>query len=113
MVIECEKRVMGCYETTDGKHFMATCPLSDAELAAWKRHPDTFFGEVRQVSKATTNWLELAEFFFDNYQHTPREKLLEWMKDAKDFDELSKLSQRDLAITYCERMAWAAEVRQK
>ena len=38
-VDEYKKLVMGCYETADGKHLMATCPLSDAEMAAWKQHP--------------------------------------------------------------------------
>jgi hypothetical protein len=106
-VIESEKRVMGAYETVDGNHFLSSCPLTDAELAAWKRHPDTFFGEIRRVSKSVSNWLEMAEFLYEAYQHSPREKLLEWMKGAGDIDELRKLSQRELAIIYCERMAWA------
>ena len=60
--------------------------------------------------KGVNNWLDLAEFFWENYQHTAREKLLDWMKDARDIDDLRKLSQRDLAITYCERIAWAADI---
>ena len=108
-VDEHKQQVMGCYETTDGKHFMASCPLTDAELSAWKKHPDTFFGEVRYVSKGVNNWLELAEFFYDSYRNTPREKLLKWMENERDIDDLRTLSQCELAIIYCERTAWAAE----
>ena len=42
---------------------------------------------------------------FESYQHTPKEKLLEFLADMPDIAELRMMSQRDLAITYCERMA--------
>jgi hypothetical protein len=112
VVDENKKTVMGVYQTATN-NFMVTCPLTDAEFAAWKRHPETFFGEVRQQSKGVKNWLELAKFFYESYQHTAREKLLEWMRGAPDYEELSKLSQKDLAIVYCERTAWASETNKK
>ncbi|UWU94398.1 hypothetical protein [Bradyrhizobium sp. CB1015] len=60
------------------------------------------------------NWLELAMFYYETYKETPKEKLLEWMKDAIDLDYLHTLSQSDLAILFCERMALigAAEAKQ-
>lgn len=112
LVDETKKSVMGVYQTCKNS-FMVTCPLSDAELAAWKRHPDTFFGEVRQKQRRADNWLELAKFFYKTYKHTPREKLLEWMKGATDYEKLTTLSQEELAIAYCERTAWAANKDQK
>jgi len=112
LVDETKKSVMGVYQT-DKDSFIVTSPLSDAELAAWKRHPDTFFGEVRQKQRRADNWLELAKFFYETYQHTPREKLLEWMKGAADYERLTTLGQKDLAIAYCERTAWAASKDQK
>jgi hypothetical protein len=107
IVLEHEKKVYGVYETIEGKHVIVTSPMSDAELAAWKRHPDTFFGEVRRGGGKVENWLELCEFLYETYRSTPREKLLAWMKEASDIEELKTLLQRDLAITYCERTAWA------
>lgn len=104
-----DKTVYGCYETSDGRHIMCTSPLTEAEFAAWKKHPDTFFGEVRQISKGAKNWLELAKFFFETYQHTPADLLLEWMKEMPDITELKKLPQREIAIVFCERSALAAE----
>jgi hypothetical protein len=112
-VLETEKRMMGVYETIDGRHVMATTPLTEAELIAWKQHPDTFFGEVRHLPKNANNWLELAQFFYDTYKNTDRSKLLDWMKTAIDIEYLKTLSQEELSITYCERLAWGAEMAKK
>ncbi len=110
IVHENSKSFTGIYETATNK-IIVKGPLTDEELAAWKRHPDTFFGEVRQVSRTVSNWLELAKFMYELYQHTDRDTLLAWMKGAQDYDELSLLSQKDLAISYCERTAWATETK--
>jgi hypothetical protein len=37
---------------------------------------------------------------YETYQHTPREKLLEFMQNATDIEDLRTLSQKDLAIKY-------------
>ena len=110
-VNEAERSMLGVYETMDGRHVMATTSLTESEVLAWKLHPDTFFGEVRPQTKTANNWLELCEFFHSTYKTTERSKLLDWMKEAKDIDQLKTLSQEELAITYCERMAWNAEAK--
>jgi hypothetical protein len=110
LVQETERTVLGVYETVDGRHVMVTTPLTEAELWAWKAHPETFFGEVCELPKNAKNWLELAKVFYDTYKSTDREKLLEWMKTADDF-HLKKLSQEELAIVYCERLGWGAGVK--
>ncbi len=112
-VLEAEKYMLGVYETLDGRHVTATTPLTETELIAWKQHPDTFFGEVRQLPKTAKNWLELAQFFYDTYKNIERSKLLDWMKEAADIDYLKTLSQEELAITYCERLGWGAEAAKK
>jgi hypothetical protein len=112
-VLEAEKYMLGVYETLDGRHVTATTPLTEAEVIAWKQHPDTFFGEVRQVPKTAKNWLELAQFFYDTYKNTDRSKLLDWMKEAVDIEYLKTLAQEELAITYCERLGWGAATTKK
>jgi SEC-C motif len=112
VVDENKKTAVGVYQTDTGD-FMVTHPLTDAEFAAWKRHPETFFGEIRQHSRKAENWLELAKFFYETYQHTPRDKLLEWIKGAPDYEDLCKLSQKDLAVAYCERIALTAEAESR
>jgi hypothetical protein len=108
VVLEREKAVMGVYKTFDGMSMVVRTPMAESEIAAWNRHPDTFFGELRPLPQKATNWLELALFFLETYKTTPREKLLEWMKDAIDIEYLKTLSQADLAIVYCERLGWGA-----
>ena len=48
------KSAVCIYETEDG-NIVGSVPLNDAELGAWRRHPDTFFGEVRQTTKHVNN----------------------------------------------------------
>jgi SEC-C motif len=107
-VMEKDKKVFGAYETQAGEHVIATTPVSDAELAAWRRHPDTFFGEVRHVGGSAETFLDLCDFFYGSYENTPRERLLELLKGARDFAALKELPQEELAIIYCERTAHAA-----
>jgi hypothetical protein len=109
IVDEQKKSVMGVYQTATD-NFMVTCPLTDAEIAAWKRHPDTFFGEVRQTTRHAENWLDLAKFMYETYKSTPREKLLEWMNETSNYEYLKTLSQEDLAIVYCEGVAASSEL---
>jgi hypothetical protein len=107
-VIEQEKKVFGAYETSTGEHLIVTVPISDAELAAYRKHPDTFFGEVRHVGARAETFLDLCDFFYASYKNTPRERLLEFLKNAPDFAQLKELSQKELAITCCERWAQSA-----
>jgi hypothetical protein len=106
-VIETKKVAFCIYRTKAGLHIMCQNDLTDDELQAYRLYPGTFFGVVdenagRKKVESAVDWFD---FFFESFQHTPKEKLLEFMSGAPDFDELSKQNQRDLAITYCERMA--------
>ena len=85
-----------------------TFPLSDAELRAWKRHPDTFFGIVTQRKTKVKTPLELYDFFHHSYRQTPRERLLELLANAQDVNNLTKLDQPALVSIYAERCTYAA-----
>ena len=78
-------------------------PLSDVEMAAWRKHPDTFFGEVGQRSTKAEDPLDLYDFFHNSYRQTPKDRLLELMADAHDIEELRNLGQPQLASIYAER----------
>ena len=108
IIDESQKIALGCYQLATGEHITATCPISDAELEAYKRYPDTFFGEVRQPSRRYNTLVDLCDFFYETYKDTPREKALEWLAGAPDYERLKTLSQKDLAVTLCERWAWSA-----
>jgi hypothetical protein len=108
VVIEPEKRAMGCYQLATGEYILAACPLSDAELAAYRRYPDTFFGQVRETTRRWNTLVELCDFFYESHKDTPREKALEWLAGAFDYERLKTLSQKDLAVILCERWALGA-----
>ncbi|MEX2181327.1 MAG: hypothetical protein WD771_04750 [Gemmatimonadaceae bacterium] len=99
---------IGVYRLVNGQRVVVTCPLTPAEVAAFERHPDTFFGAYSPSSRRAKDALDLYDFFYESYSKSSRERLLEFMKDHPDIDLLSGLSQEELAITYCERMADAA-----
>lgn len=105
-VLETEKCVHGIYRFDDGLCAHVTGPMTDAELAAYKRYPDTFFGVVKHVPGKRRDIIDWYDFFFDSYRNTPKEKLLEFMKEASDIGSLHALSQEELAKTYCERLAY-------
>ncbi len=107
-VIEEKKEVFGCYQLATGEYVNAACPISDAELAAYRHYPETFFGEVREPPRQAKTLVEFCDFFYETYKNTPREKLLEWMSAAPDIERLRTLPQEDLAIIICERWAYAA-----
>jgi len=92
----------------------APAPLTDTDLAAYKRSPDTFFGVIKEVSKEITEPLDCYDFFWQVYSKGSREKLLEFVSTWPDYSILSKLDQKELAQNYCARMAetmWATHVR--
>ncbi len=106
-VLETEKLVYGTYKLMDGSSITATSPLTDVELSAYKRYPNTFFGVYRKQGEKVESPLGLFDFFFENYRNTPKERLLEFMKEHQDYESLKEESQEELAIIYCERLVYS------
>jgi hypothetical protein len=50
---------------------------------------------------------KIYDWFYRSYGETPRERLLELMKDAVSIQRLKQLSQPDLAKFYCEGLAYS------
>ncbi|MCC7005766.1 MAG: SEC-C domain-containing protein [Ottowia sp.] len=109
VVMEDEKVAMGTFNTNDARKILVRIPLADAEIAAWKRHPHTFFGEISGGRKSVTA-LDLYDFFLETYSKTSKNKLLEFLASSKDIKQLATLSQSELASVYCERLAESAFV---
>ncbi|MFA7256207.1 MAG: hypothetical protein WC047_01345 [Kiritimatiellales bacterium] len=107
VVLETEKLVYGVYRVEGERRIIATCPLTDDELKAYRRHPDTFFGVYRPTGKKTENPVEIFHEFHNVYKTSSREKLLEFMKGAPNIGALRKLPQSDLAFLYCENLVYS------
>lgn len=108
VVSQKQKLVYGTYRLEDGKSVIATCPLSDNELSAYRRYPDTFFGIYRPQGKKIKNPLESFDFFYKSYRNTSKERLLELLKKHPQIEKLKEESQNELAITYCESLVYSS-----
>jgi hypothetical protein len=108
-MVEGQKLVYGVYHLDNGKRVIVTTPVTDDELSAYRKFPETFFGNVdRNAGRKARDILDLYDFFFDSYRNTPKEKLLEFMDEAPDIETLRTLSQPELARFYCEQLAYSA-----
>ena len=105
VVDELGKKVTGIYRLDDGRSIIATCPISDLELQAYQRYPETFFGVYKETTQKQKDPLQLFHWLMDCYGKTDRAKLLEFMKDHPDYNQLIYKSQAELAFLYCERIA--------
>lgn len=103
-VAEAEKKAWLIYETEDGRTPIYTAILSDAEVAAYKRHPETFFGRLEHVGKRSASTMDLYESFYEASKNASREKMLEWLARWPDLSELEKLPTEELRFVHAERM---------
>jgi hypothetical protein len=94
----------------DGTRAIFRNTLTDAEAAAYRAHPSTFFGVEIKVGGRAETPMDLFEFFYDAYKEAHREKVLEFLREAPDIEALSKMTDDDLLLTYCERCVWASSM---
>lgn len=107
-VAENEKKIYGVYQLAGGNQIICTNPMTEDELLAYKIYPDTFFGVPLTQGKKVNYPLELYDFFYENHKNTPRDKLLEFMKNRSDLENLKNQSDKELLITYCEGLVYAS-----
>ena len=112
-VSEQERRIYGIYKTTDGKRIICTNPITEEELIAYRRQPDTFFGVYLKQGKKAESPLDLFDFFYEAYKECSKERLLEFLKDSPDYERLKSLDREELLITCCERWVYSAAVGQQ
>lgn len=97
------KAYCGFHDPASGKAWLGTFEMTPEELADYLKYPDTYFGVHLKQGRRVETAIELFDFFFDSYRNTPKEKLLEFMAGAHDFEHLKNLDQKELAETLCER----------
>ena len=103
-VIEPENKAAGVLRMASGVRSIVYFDLTNAELAAWKRHPETFFGEFHPYHPPVQRPMDLYEFMLQGYAQSTKEKLLESMADQVDIESLRQLSQAELVKQYALRM---------
>jgi hypothetical protein len=87
----------------NGAYFTLQAPMTDAELAAYLRSPETFFGIVQHVARQANSTFEMVEFFYENFKNTSKATLLEILKDHPAIEGLRNLSQQELAVFVAEQ----------
>lgn len=90
----------------DGRRAIYQNQLSQNGFAAWKRYPETFFGDVRQRQGQIDDPMEFFDRMLAVYSQTPKEKLLEFMapESGPVREELLALDQPELAKLYAENI---------
>lgn len=112
-VLESEKKAYLIFNREGSGGEIHSADLSDAEIRAYKSHPETFFGRVEQQAGNIDNPIDMFEWFLDVYKDTPRNKILEWLNNAPDIKELRKLQDEELRLIYAERCALGTMKRTK
>ncbi len=107
-VSEHEKKAYCVQRFEDGKITIGTFELSDVELQAYKKHPDTFFGVYQKQNSRANDPLEFYDFCYESYKHSTKEKLLEFLKDRPNLESFKKMPQEELAKIYCELLTYSA-----
>ncbi len=107
LVVESERKAYLCFHTDDDRAPILTAELTDAELAAYRAHPETFFGRVLNQGGKVDEPIDLFYFFLNGYREAPKAKLLEFMKDAPDLNDLERLPVDELRLIYAERLAYS------
>jgi hypothetical protein len=64
----------GVYSLETGQQVIATSPMTDAEVQVYRQYPDTFFGTLMPAARRSKTPIDLYDFFFSTYQHTPKER---------------------------------------
>jgi len=68
-----DKKIAFCvYKLANGQNIIGEDPLTEAEMAAYRKHPDTFFGVVKRGARGGINDPpELYDYCMEIYQNTP------------------------------------------
>ena len=111
VVLEPERRVYGSYMRDDGKSVLCTNDLTEEEMGAYGRYPDTFFGVHRKRWNTGGDPLKLYDFFRYVYRDASREQLLSQLGSHADFEQLKDLPAEELLMTLCERSVYATMQR--
>lgn len=86
----------------EGGRAIYTNQLSHEEFDAWKRYPETFFGQIRQRPGPINDPIELYDSLKATYVCTPKERLLQFM--GEHGDRFAALSQPELLDVYLQGM---------
>ncbi len=101
-VSEPDKQMYVAIYTVDGDAHIVTRSMSDSELEQYRLHGQAFFGVPERCPRNIEEPYELFEFFMDAYKDTPRNTLLQMLKDRTDYARFETLEDTELRLALCE-----------
>jgi SEC-C motif len=102
-VIEAKKEAICAFDAGDDKTRLISFELTDQEIAAYRSHPDTFFGSYDERSgRQMKDAIDLYDWFFKCYSGATTEQLLANMSGYPNIEDLKKLPREDILKIFCE-----------
>lgn len=102
-VLEDKQCALCSFAMDSGENILVECPLSDAEMKAYRASPETFFGVITGPAGSADHPFKFFDWIYESYRGNSKEHFLEkLMKDAPDIDHLRTLSQDELARRFAE-----------
>jgi hypothetical protein len=89
-----DKAHCAVYDANTNKSWMVSFDLSPEEVADYEKYLETFFGAYQKQTGRVETVIEMFDFFFDTYRHTPKERLLELMAGSPDHEALAVFRRR-------------------
>jgi len=110
VVVEPEKTAMCIFRTDDGRRVMIKAPMTDAELRAYERYPEVFFGQHSPQMKGDRP-VDFFDWMHGTYSQSTKEMLRELMRGWPNQQRLASMNQAELAREYSLRIADTAMQR--
>lgn len=102
IMLEAEKCVMVAVHCPDNRAYLLKEPVSDAQLADYRAHPDAYFGEIVRPQTQAKTPQDLFDFFMHAYAQMSREELLRHLLGRVPGAEAMETDR--LRAIYCEGM---------
>ncbi|HVE44046.1 MAG TPA: SEC-C domain-containing protein [Gammaproteobacteria bacterium] len=99
------KTATGICSDHSGKCFIVNLPLSDDEISAYEKSPDTFFGEYQEVPRGLKSPLDAFDFAMKGFNKLAKEELIKRLCTHYDINELNNKSRDELLEIYCMGIA--------
>lgn len=114
VVMENERTVYGVYQRLDGGNsVICTNKLSEEEFAAYRRHPETFFGVLKKQWNSNGDPLKMYDFWFHGYRDASHEQLLQQLQGSPDFEQIKSMPAEELRKILAERLTYKVMADQR
>ena len=100
--------LIGLTEPTGASHILRQ-PMSPAQLAEYKAHPDAYFGKIRLAPRNAKDKFELFEWLIEAHKGLSKEELLERLSKNVTGESGQNKDGSDLLAIYCEMLVAAID----